>query len=312
MTPFYFLLQVVFILKNSNSSIHVCQFAGYHSVLPALLSRFMNQKCVIVAGGTDCVSFPEIGYGNFHKKLLGKMTCLSYRFSDSIAAVDESLIESENNYSEAHSRKQGIKNHCKNFNTDYTIIFNGYSDDFWRKEEHVEIQGDIISVAAGINENRRYVLKGIDLLVELAVRNPKLRMTLVGGNSLPHGVDLPANVRLIGACDAETLRKLYSSHTYYAQLSISEGFPNAICEAMLCGCIPIGSQVAAMPKIIGEEGFILKKRSVVLLEQLLQSISTADHSSLKPRERIITHFSFEKRKQEFLSFLKSFMVDRAI
>jgi glycosyltransferase involved in cell wall biosynthesis len=304
-------MQLIFILININASIHICQFAGYHSFLPALFSRILKKKSVIVAGGTDCVSFPEIGYGNFHKKILGRFTCLSYRLSDAILPVDESLIESENVYSENHSKKQGIKNHCKNLKTNFSVIYNGYSGDFWKNSGKSEFIGDIISVSAGMNEKRRYILKGIDLLVELAKNNGHLTITLVGGLNLPEGVFLPENVKLIGACNAEQLKELYSSHKYYAQLSISEGFPNAICEAMLCGCIPIGSNVAASPKIIGKEGFILNQRSAEELEKLLSHISSSDCSGLKPRERIINHFSFEKRKQEFLSFLKSLEFEKA-
>jgi glycosyltransferase involved in cell wall biosynthesis len=86
-------------------------------------------------------------------------------------------------------------------------------------------------------------------------------------------------------------------------LSISEGFPNAICEAMLCGCIPLGSNVAAIPKIIGNEGYILKKRSVEDLEKLIQQAESFQSGEFKPREQIITHFPIEKRQKEFLSFV---------
>ena len=72
---------------------------------------------------------------------------------------------------------------------------------------------------------------------------------------------------------------------------------------MLCGCIPIGSAVAAIPKIIGEEGYLLNKRSVDELETLFNSIQKRDVSTLKPRERIITNFSAELRKKEILAYL---------
>ena len=302
LTPWYFFTQLIFLLKNLNASAHVCQFAGYHSFLPSLLARFSISRNIIVVGGTDCVSFPEIGYGNFQKKLLGLFTCMSLKFSSAIIAVDDSLVESENNYSETNSKKQGFKNHCKKIKTPFKIIYNGYSDNFWNDTSPNHKTGDIISVAAGITSNRRYVLKGIDLLIELARRKPDLRITLVGGD-LPPQINVPPNVTIIGSCNAERLRTLYSQHKFYAQLSISEGFPNSICEAMLCGCIPIGSAVAAIPKIIGEEGYLLNKRSVDELETLFNSIQKRDVSTLKPRERIMTNFSAELRKKEILAYL---------
>ena len=36
--------------------------------LPILFSKIFFKKSIVVAGGTDCVSFPSIGYGNFSNK----------------------------------------------------------------------------------------------------------------------------------------------------------------------------------------------------------------------------------------------------
>ena len=47
---------------------------------------------------------------------------------------------------------------------------------------------------------------------------------------------------------------------------MSEGFPNALCEAMLSGCIPIVSNVGAMPKIVKETGYLLLKKDIYLLK----------------------------------------------
>jgi len=58
-------------------------------------------------------------------------------------------------------------------------------------------------------------------------------------------------------------------------LSNFEGFGVAICEAMLCKCVPIVSDVNFLPEIIGDSGFVLRKRDkkmlIVLLEEAMSS-----------------------------------------
>jgi glycosyltransferase involved in cell wall biosynthesis len=90
------------------------------------------------------------------------------------------------------------------------------------------------------------------------------------------------------------------------QLSISEGFPNAICEAMLSGCVPIGSDVAAIPEIIGDTGFILKKRNADMLRELVQKAIGClelDALSVSARERIASRYPLRKRGELLLEAL---------
>lgn len=296
--------QKLFILKNVHRcKYQIVQFGGYHSFLPALLGKIFNQKCIIVAGGTDCVGFPEIGYGNFHKPLLGKATCLSYKLASLILPVDESLEKTENTYSKEHSKYQGIKNFCKNLKTPIHTIYNGYNEHEWRSNSN-KIANSFISVAAGLEETRRFILKGFDLIIELAHKLPECQFTFVGTSQLPVGVIIPKNVTLIDFANKDELVNLFSKHRYYLQLSISEGFPNAICEAMLCGCIPIGSNVAALPKIIGNSGYILKKRNI---DMLLEIVSQALHEKEEkedPRSRIIENFPLVVRERKLVEALE--------
>lgn len=304
-TPFELIKQKIFILRYIFSSkIQLVQFGGYHSLLPALLAKIFSQHCIVIAGGTDCVGFPEIGYGNFHKPLLGKITCLSFRLSTIILPVDESLERTENTYSEEHSRHQGIRQFCKNLKTPIHTIYNGYDAKEWYVNPN-RVSGSFISVAAGLEENRRFVLKGFDLIIELAKKLPHCKFTFVGTKVLPSNVLIPSNVELVSFANTEELKTLFSKHQFYLQLSISEGFPNAICEAMLCGCIPLGSNVAAIPKIIGDTGYILKKRDPSLLFNLASEAILNSDSKEDPRKRIMESFPLSKREYELLNVLNN-------
>src|SRR6185369_10376616 len=98
----------------------------------------------------------------------------------------------------------------------------------------------------------------------------------------------------------------YSKQQFYFQISIAEGFPSAICEAMLCNCIPIGSNVAAIPMIIGDCGFVLNKRDPEMLMALIKNALNSDTKTLakKSRERIIELFPQGKREAELIKLIE--------
>jgi glycosyltransferase involved in cell wall biosynthesis len=97
-----------------------------------------------------------------------------------------------------------------------------------------------------------------------------------------------------------------NQHRYYVQLSISEGFPNALCEAMACGCIPIVSHVASMPFIVADKGLVIKKRNV---EELVSAVTRFMESELPhPQEvsdMIYGRFPLAKRSSELLEWVRA-------
>ncbi|MBK7684414.1 MAG: hypothetical protein IPJ26_19000 [Bacteroidetes bacterium] len=78
--PISFLSQLLFLLTSGwKTDVFIVQFSGYHALLPALFARLTGKKSVIISGGTDCVSFPGIGYGYFNKPILKTFTKWSYQ-----------------------------------------------------------------------------------------------------------------------------------------------------------------------------------------------------------------------------------------
>jgi glycosyltransferase involved in cell wall biosynthesis len=65
--------------------------------------------------------------------------------------------------------------------------------------------------------------------------------------------------------------------------------------------------VAGIPKIIGNDDLLLKKRDVVQLEELLKKALTLDLDKLgkAAQNRIINEFSLEKRKNAFYKLIDS-------
>ena len=119
-------------------------------------------------------------------------------------------------------------------------------------------------------------------------------------------MEIPENVHFIGRVEHKNMRASLARSSFYLQLSMSEGFPNAICEAMLCECVPIGSAVNAIPEIISDTGFILEKRNVEELATLLEKAfeSDTDTLGLKARERISAFFPRNRREEDLLAALE--------
>jgi glycosyltransferase involved in cell wall biosynthesis len=295
-TPLTFIRQKIFILARIlKSDVYITQFGGYPSFLPSLFAKLLNKRSIIVAGGTDCVSFPKMHYGNFQNKPLALLTRWSFMLCSDIWPVDSSLIKTQSLYDSEQNQPQGILHYCPNTKARIEVIYNGYSSELWNIETNKK-PNSFISVAAGAGEFKRFVLKGLDLILMAAEKFPQYNFTIVGNAHFNFKIHVPENVKLIEFADSRTLESLYQSHQYYLQLSISEGFPNAICEAMLCGCIPIASNVASLPFIVGDTGFILNNRNKIDLIDLIKELpqpSIQDY--VRCRKRIQDEFPLSKR-----------------
>jgi len=304
--PFYFLIQFFQLLVLlPRTSYYLCFFGGYHSVLPTFFGKIFRKKVFIQCGGTDAMNMPEINYGNFRKKWLRKAIVYSFKNCSKILPVAEALIRQDYYYDSQINPKQGLLNLIPDLDTPIQVIHNGFDTSFWKETENRKTPNSFITVAAGISRENRALVKGIDLILEMAAGYPDFEFTLVGDENFNSSLK---NVRVIGKADPEALRDLFSQHRFYLQLSTSEGFPNALAEAMLCGCVPIGSAVGAIPEIIGETGFVLNKKDPSLLKQIFEELKSADLDLLSNTAitRVGENFGYHKRQKSLVQLFEPF------
>lgn len=304
-TPFALLHQLFFLLRHlPSSSVAVCQFAGYHSLLPALLGRLMGKPVLLVLGGTDCVKFPSIGYGNFTRWPLGRITKWSLQLAAHLAPVDEALVESRHTYTSdpQDPPAQGYRGLFPQIRTPYTVIAYGYDPARFRCD--VDKQPMSFITAAQMNAPN-FHRKGIDLIFEMADRFPQCTFTILGNTPAMKYDRVPPNVELHGFIPYGELPAFYARHRFYLQLSIWEGFPSAPCEAMLCECVPIASTVAALPEIVGDTGFLLERKDPESLQQLIELALAADLEAMghNARQRIMDKFPPSERRK-FLALVE--------
>ena len=302
--PLNLFQQLLFLFRNIFFTKSVLiSFGGYWSLLPAIFGKMFNKKVFIVVHGTDCVDFSQIGYGNLRLPRMRFFIKYTYKLVDTILPVSDSLIFTENSYYNDEKLLFGYNHHFKNIKTKHHVIHNGINTNDWCRNDDINRnKNSFISVLS----KGQFIRKGGELIVQLAKRLPDYEFIFAGIDNSDIPEELP-NIKCLGYVTPDQLQDLYSKTQFYFQLSLFEGFGVAICEAMLCECIPIVSDVNFLPGIIGDSGFILKKRNVDMLDKLVNIAFNSSYDDLekKARARVVDNFSYHKRKDNLLNFLNS-------
>ncbi|MCW8897019.1 MAG: glycosyltransferase family 4 protein [Flavobacteriales bacterium] len=306
LTPLFFIQQLFFLIKQiKKAEAILISFGGYWSFLPTLVGKWFNKPTYIILHGTDCASIPPLNYGSLRKKMLRYFIKKSYQNATALLPVSSSLVHIKNTYySDDKYSYQGFKHFYPKLNVDYFVINNGLDVDFWNIENYPEKnEKSFISVFS----DAQFILKGGDIILEVAKFFPDYSFYIVGCK-MPLSIgEVPKNVSFLGKIAKEELRSHYGKAQFHFQLSIFEGFGLALCEAMLCCCIPIVSSVNILPEIVGENGFVLDKRDVELLKKTLENaIALKDKKMMgeKARNSIVKRYSLKNREDKLISIIE--------
>jgi glycosyltransferase involved in cell wall biosynthesis len=311
---FSLLKQFTYLLFNTHKfKLIFIWFADYHSFLPVMFARFFKKKSVIAIGGFDATDIPEIEMGAFNeddlrKKIRSKFLRYSLKNADRLLVVDDSLIRNTNNY--IHSDipggkpvQDGILNFIPEIGNKIEIVYTGFDEKFFKRDESISKENFVLTVGNSFNDNE-FRRKGFDMLIEAAGILPDMEFVIIGLNEEQlyklSKQDLK-NVKLISFVNMEDLKNYYNKAKVFAQLSLFEGQPNSLCEAMMMECIPVGSDVNGIPRVIGDTGFIVYKKDKFEIAEKIKAAMQSDESLGKAaRKRIMDNFSMERRKNKIL------------
>lgn len=180
---------------------------------------------------------------------------------------------------------------------------NGFDAEFWNIGG--EKEDFFLTVCSEAEEN--YLIKGLDRFFCLARLLPEKSFIVVGpGETLNPRIKIPRNVQVVGHKTSEALRDYFRRAKYYCQFSRHEGLPNALCEAMLCGCYPIGTRVNGIVTAIGDVGLLVDDIDVGLVDKIR---GMKIFHPIKYRRQILENFPMERREQELRFYIDKLIGD---
>lgn len=259
-------------------------FASWHAAIPLYYSRRYKKKIVVVVGGYDAAYVPEIDYGVFLRGIIEqKMTRYVLKKSNKILVVDPTLKK---------QIQYILKDVCDNI--DY--LPTGYEVplvDFEKKENIILT----VSAIQWSNISR----KGLDSFVQIAKKFPKYKFIIAGkskDNSINYLKKIAGkNVEFTEFLPEDELKKLYEKTKIYCQLSKHEGLPNALCEGMSYGCIPVGTYENGIPRAMGNCGYYAEYGDINEIKKAIDDATKAPmQQRVNGRKRISEYFSIKRRK----------------
>ena len=83
-----------------------------------------------------------------------------------------------------------------------------------------------------------------------------------------------------------------------------ESFGMALCESMLCGCIPIISNIPVLVEIANGQGYILEKKDISLLSNLVKlAIKDYELKNHIEFDHIHKNYSISKRNIQLFDLI---------
>jgi glycosyltransferase involved in cell wall biosynthesis len=272
-----------------------CWFGGRNALAAAFWNR-RRKPLVIVAGGYDVASVPELGYGTFASRSQARFGRWIFVRTDLVLAVSDFTAQCARYIAGIPAER--IK-----------TIYHGFDSSEWTPVD-MPRRIDVMTIS---NEDLRR--KGLDLILGSAQALPQLRFSVVGrispADCRQFAPRIPANVEFLGPRYGNDLKKLFSQTKVYLQPSRHESFGCAVAEAMLMGCIPVVARATAQPEVVGDAGFYAEPLTVEgVVEAVNKALAAPETMRGEARERIARKFALKDYAHNLISHIDEVLVER--
>jgi len=273
-------------------------FGKLHAFFAVILSRILGRKSVVVAGGDDAAMQTMIGrpYGIFSHPVKGWFGKIIFRLANRVIAI------SEYNYQEIIANTPVLPEKVK-------MIYHGFDPALFFHGEEIDKENIVITVGSIDAEN--YWRKGYFLIKEVARSFPKIPFYIIGlhdGDTIRKlERDKPDNLFFPGPFYGEELVAMLSRAKVYLQLSEWESFGCALAEAMLCECVPVVYRGTALPEVVGDCGYYVDSFDPDKIAVQIKAALKDEDLGKKARERIVSHFPLQKRRDLLLKTINDLM-----
>jgi glycosyltransferase involved in cell wall biosynthesis len=276
-------------------------FADYHMALPVAMARRCSIPVAVSLGGYDCLHLPELAYGVFASRWRAPLARYVLRNASLLLPVAEALLCSENLFSAwPERRRYGLCVDAPGVHTPHRVLPTGYVPERWPAGP-AQRNPSVCTVGL-IDNEQTFRRKGIDLVLKAAALLPDVPFRVVGVTPamrdwIAECFSVPPNLILDGQVPREALVMIYQESSVYLQLSRAEGMPNVLCEAMLCGCIPVASRVFGNPAGVGDAGFLVDEPTPeAVVPAIRHALAAEEGLREQARRHIETHFHRHHRE----------------
>lgn len=274
------------------SDVVFCWFASVYAFVAVAAARLLGVKAVVAIGGVDVAADRELNYGIWLSRWKGMLVGYALRHADRVLAVDPSLGEE----AVLRARYDGAN---------IRYVPTGFDSEYWKPVGEKE---PFVLCVAAVHDDPRLRVKGIDVLIEAARRSPGLTFIVIGvDDDLALRSAPPTNMTFHRQMSRADILPFYRRARVYCQPSRREGMPNALCEAMLCGCIPVATDIGGIPGILGDCGALVPGGDAGALAGALASAMHSDEfSGRRARARIVSLYPLERRQSELVRLIREF------
>ena len=266
------------------SNVGIAWFASVYSAILVFTARFLRKTSIIIVGGADLITDSHLGYGLLLSPW--KRPFIRYALRKATHVIPTS------DYLRRASLEVGDYE-----GDNLSTVPPGLDSNFWRPG--VQKENMVLTVAKCTTKDR-ILIKGVDLLLQVAKEISDISFQIIGVEEnflLRYGFSISENVIVFPPMTQEALLSYYQRSAVYCQLSRVESFGIATAEAMLCGCIPVATDVGGLPEVMGDSGFLLSPdKPETFASTLREALAASASIGRDAREEIISKFPLQQRK----------------
>lgn len=280
------------IKKIKNTDVVFCWFAYRTVLLSLIIAKIFRKKIILVMGGWDCASEPDIDYGamrpGLNQTLTRWITKLVAKIPDKIIAVSE-------------SNRQEIINNAGIRPEKVTLIYLGLPENLFAEESlESQKQNLVLTVARLTSSNLKR--KGIEVFIETARMLPQIKFVLIGKVEKDMKKHLerlskPENLNITGSVTDDELRSWYEISRVYVQVSWHEQFGCALAEAMAHMCVPVVTKKGAIPEVVRGAGYYVPYGDIQATAEAIKKALRDKKKGAQAKKQIQETFPLRKREK---------------
>lgn len=300
------------IMANPEAQLCISWFADYHTLFMVMAAKLFRRKSVVFIGGYDAVHYPAFAYGVYHNPLRRFCAVFALKNCDLIIANHAALLASDNRYYNPKGHPEGIFRLIPELKTKAVVVENCLT--IQPPAQVLTYRKRQILCVGSTPRLQDFYNKGYDLLIKAVKAFPDWQFVFVGIQDRwqkrleeKYRLSEYPNLMVHPVLSHAEVLELMGETDIYVQVSISEGMPNALMEAMLYGCKVIGSNVAGIPTVIGSWGEIICERKPEALLEALARVMAQEADRPAISQSIASRFSCERRKEELTAALQDLL-----